>query len=516
MWNTLVTSGDQRGDLEQAPQLLAEAQALAHLGVWEWDALRDRLSWSEVFYEILGYNSREVEPSFDALLARVHADDAADVKQYLARARRERDPIELEYRIVRPTGEVRTLQARLRSTFDPSGALIRILGIDQDITETKDLAARLVFSDRMISVGTLAGGMAHEINNPLATISAYIDLLAEYPEARENHALVGEARAAIERIRNIMRGLAAFSRADQDQRSSLDVERVLELAIGMAGNEIRHRARLVKHYGGTPRVHANEARLGHVFLNLLVNAAEAIPEGQADRNEICISTRTDAAGWIVVEIRDSGAGIPREIQDRIFDPFFTTKAVGKGTGLGLSISHGIVRSLGGEIMLRSEVGRGSMFSVSLPPSKEPPPPDAPAARPPARQAPDALDRRGHVLIVDDEIAFANSLRRLLQSEHVVSIVGNGREALARVQEGQRYDVILCDLMMPEMTGSDLFAALTEAAPDQASRIIFITGGAFSPAAQQFLERVANPCFEKPCDIQKLRSAIRQQIASVQS
>jgi CheY-like chemotaxis protein len=126
------------------------------------------------------------------------------------------------------------------------------------------------------------------------------------------------------------------------------------------------------------------------------------------------------------------------------------------------------------------------------------------------------ERQGHVLIVDDEVAFANSLRRLLSAEHMVSIVANGREAFTRIQGGERFDVILCDLMMPEMTGPDLYAALTEAAPEQARRIIFITGGAFSPTAQQFLERVPNPCFEKPCDIQKLRTAIRQQIANVQS
>jgi PAS domain S-box-containing protein len=507
-----VTSPDDPGTAERMAQLLAEAQALAHLGVWEWDVVRNRLYWSDELYQILGLAPRELAPGFEALLARVHPEDVRDVRQYLARAEREPGPLGIEYRIARPSGDVRTVQSRARSVFDASGALIRILGTEQDVTDTKDLAARLVFSDRMISIGTLAGGMAHEINNPLATISAYIDLLAEFPEARESDALVGEARAAIDRIRNIMRGLAAFSRADQDVRGPLDVERVLELAIGIAGNEVRHRARLVKELSRTPPVHANEARLGHVFINLLINAAEAIPEGQADRHEIHITTRTDAAGWVVVDIRDTGAGIPREIQDRIFDPFFTTKPVGKGTGLGLSISHGIVRSLGGEILLRSEVGHGSTFSVSLPPSKEAPRP-APTAPAPDLDEP---ERRGHVLIVDDEVAFAKSLRRLLSNEHVVSIVGNGREALERVQAGERYDVILCDLMMPEMTGSDLYAALTETAPDQAGRIIFITGGAFSPGAQNFLDRVPNPCFEKPCDIQKLRSAIRQQIAAVQS
>jgi len=510
-----VTSADDPSDLERAPQLLAEAQALAHLGVWEWDVPRNRLRWSDELYEILGLARAEVAPSFEALLARVHPDDVAEVRQYLARTSRERGPLSLEYRIARPSGEIRMLQSRVRSTVDEAGAVVRILAVLQDVTDTKDLATRHVFSDRMISIGTLAGGMAHEINNPLATIAANLDLLAERSEAGETDQLVAEARTAIERIKSILRGLAAFSRADQELRGALDVERVLELAIGMAGNEIRHRARLVRRYGATPPVHANQARLGHVFINLLVNAAQAIPEGLADRNEIIISTRTDETGWVVVEIRDSGAGIPREIQDRVFDPFFTTKPVGKGTGLGLSISHGIVRSLGGEIVLRSEVGRGTTFSVSLPPAKEAPR-AAPEVEPAAPAASDEPERHGHVLIVDDEVAFANSLRRLLKSEHQVSIVANGREALARVQAGERFDVILCDLMMPEMTGSDLYAQLTELAPDQASRIIFITGGAFSPTSQLFLERVPNTCFEKPCDIQKLRSAIRQQIAAGQS
>ncbi|HWO25622.1 MAG TPA: ATP-binding protein [Kofleriaceae bacterium] len=488
---------------------------MSHLGVWEWDVSRDKVYWSDELYRILGFTPGEVAASFEALLERVHADDLADVKRHRARSLRERGPISLEYRIVRPSGEVRTLQARLQGTPNDAGAVVRVIGTEQDITDTKDVAQRFVLSDRLISIGTLAGGMAHEINNPLATISAYLELLTERPEARSSDALIAEARAAVDRIRNIMRGLTAFSRADQDLRSPIDVERVLELAIGMAGNEVRHRARLVRSYSGTPLVSANEARLGHVFINLLVNAADAIPEGQADRNEIHVSTRTDAAGWAVVEIRDSGAGISRESQDRIFDPFFTTKPVGKGSGLGLSISHGIVRTLGGEILVRSEIGRGSTFSVSLPPAKIASRP-AIVLPPPEPMDLEPEEHRGHVLIVDDEVAFANSLRRLLSSEHDVTIVANGREALTRLQAGARFDVILCDLMMPEMTGPDLYAALTEQLPEQASRMIFITGGAFSLAAQQFLERVPNPCFEKPCDIQNLRAAIRQQIAVVQS
>jgi PAS domain S-box-containing protein len=480
---------------------LAEVEALAHLGSWEWDIATNTLAWSDELYQILGLSPQEVPASFEVLLGRVHTDDLTNVKSYFARARRDHCPLAMEYRVVRPTGEIRTLQARLRGTFDDQGGLARLVGTVQDITDSKEVAARVVFSDRMISVGTLAGGVAHEINNPLATISANLQILAEsYPDAG-----LRDVRKAVERIRIIVRGLMAFSRADEDHRSPIEVEHVLELAIGMTSNEIRHRGRLVKHYGSPPVVFANEARLGHVFINLLVNAAEAIPEGRAEANEIRLSTRTDAAGWVVVEIQDSGGGIPPHVRDRIFDPFFTTKPVGKGTGLGLSISHGIVRSLGGEITFRSEVGKGSTFIVALPPATE-------TARPIASNESSprvAHERRGHVLIVDDEVLFATSLRRLLSNEHTVTVVNSGRDALAKVRAGERYDVILCDLMMPEISGADLHATLSELAPDLAERMIFITGGAFSPASQQFLERITNQCFEKPCDVEELRAAIRR-------
>ena len=491
-------SGD--GDPERAHRLLAEAGALAHLGVWEWDLRSNELWWSDELYQILGLAPRSLAPSFEALLARVHADDLSTVKSYFAHARKDPSPLGIEYRIVRPTGEVRTIQARAHNRFDDAGAPVALVGIDQDITETKEVAARVVFSDRMVSIGTLAGGVAHEINNPLAVIAANLQMLAErHPDAQTR-----DAKVAVERIRRIVRGLQTFSRADDDSREVLDVHRVLELAIAMAANEIRHRAKLVRQYGKPPGVFANEARLGHALLNLLVNAAEAIPDGHADKNEIRVTTRTDAAGWAIIEIHDTGDGIARELQHRIFDPFFTTKPVGKGTGLGLSITHGIVRSLGGDITFRTAAGKGTTFQVALPPAatpaREKPPTDPPKV---------GGRKRGKILVVDDEVLFATSLRRLFASEHAVTVVHNGREALERIESGDRFDVILCDLMMPEVTGAELHAELTKIDPDQANRMIFLTGGAFSPASQTFLERVTNLCFEKPCDIEELRAAVRR-------
>ena len=349
-------------------RLLRDSQALAHLGAWEHDIATGAIAWTDELFAILGLAPGAVTPSFEALLARVHPDDVTHVKAFVSRVRRERTASTIEHRVVWPTGEVRTVQARARGIIDDRGALVRLVGVVQDITETKDVAARVVFSDRMVSLGTLAAGLAHEINNPLATISTQLQLLAEA------HADAGtrDARAAVERIRSIVRGLSAFSRTDDSSRTSVDVHRVLDLAINLTSNEIRHRARLHRLVGALPYVNANEARLGHVFINLLLNAAEAIPEGNANAHEIQITTRTDDGGWALVEVTDSGVGMAGDVVFRAFDPFFTTKPVGAGTGLGLSICHGIVRSLGGDITVRSEPGRGTTFTVALPPWAEAP------------------------------------------------------------------------------------------------------------------------------------------------
>jgi len=490
-------------DAGRAGLVLREAQALVRFGVWEWDLATDKLAWSEELYRIFGVSRDAVPPTFDALLGWVHPDDHATLRSHLMHARRDGAEHTVEYRIVRPDGEVRVLQGRARATLDDHGAPRRVIGTDQDITESKELVARVVFSDRMVSVGTLAGGVAHEINNPLAVISANLELLAH---SHENE-LTREALQGVERIRAIVRGLMLFSRADLDRRAKLDLHRVLELAIGITANEIRHRARLVRQLGTPPMVDGNEARLGHVFINLLINAVEAIPDGYADRNEITVTTSSDDAGWAVVEIRDTGAGIAPGLLGRIFDPFFTTKPVGKGTGLGLSICHGIVRSLGGGIGVRSELGRGSVFRVTLPPTLT----ATPRPAEPVTTS-EYTPQRGKLLIVDDEVLFSSSLRRLFSNEHDVTVANSGREALDQLSTGDRFDVILCDLMMPEISGVELHAELLRIAPEQAHRMIFLTGGAFSRSSQQFLESIQNRWFEKPCNLHELRSAIRGHIS----
>jgi PAS domain S-box-containing protein len=381
--------------------------------------------------------------------------------------------------------------------------------------QQETLHRRLIFADRMASVGTLAAGVAHEINNPLAYVTANIALMieavqvlhAESPSEQFSDLteMAIDVQAGAERIRKIVVGLKTFSRAEEEHRTVVDVRRLLELSVDMAFNEIRHRARVVKDYGKIPLVDADEARLGQVFINLLVNAAQAIPDGAGAASEIRIVTSTDEAGRAVIEVRDTGAGIPAGLIGRIFDPFFTTKPVGIGTGLGLSICHNIVSGLGGEITVTSTEGAGATFRIVLPAALAVPH-DAVTAASPAKVA----TVRATVLVVDDEPAIGSALRRVLR-DHEVTVVTMAKQALALLDTGKRFDVVLSDLMMPEMSGMDFFDEVARRFPDVAGRVVFVSGGAFTPAAKAFLDRVANERIGKPFDPQNIRAIVQRYI-----
>ncbi len=391
------------------------------------------------------------------------------------------------------------------------GRITGAVVVARDITERKQTEAQLIVSDRMASVGTLAAGVAHEINNPLASVTANLALAVQDVEALARTTALPQdlldelhdARDGAERVRMIVRDLKIFSRSEDDKRGPVDVEHVLESTVRMAWNELRHRARLVKLYGKVPPVEANESRLGQVFLNLIVNAAQAIPEGNYDTNEVRIETTAPTKDRVVVTVTDTGTGIPPEVQRRMFTPFLTTKPVGVGTGLGLSICHRIVTALGGNIEFTSAVGKGTTFRVSLPVAKLFTAPDS--VRPTTK--PETARKRGTVLAIDDESMMTHLVARILSPEHDVTTAASAQEALQLFRAGRRFDVVLCDLMMPQVTGMDLHAALMQLDAAQASRVVFMTGGAFTPSARTFLDAVPNQRVEKPFDVQGLRAMI---------
>ncbi len=366
--------------------------------------------------------------------------------------------------------------------------------VAREITERKQMEAQLAQSDRLASVGVLAAGVAHEINNPLVYIMNNLSYaLAHLPEGHDElSSALREARSGAERVRDIVKDLKTFSRSDGEKIEPVDVRQILDSAIKVAHNEIRHRAQLVRNYEDIPPVEAN-ARLGQVFLNLILNAAHAIPEGDVGNNQIIVAVeRKDTTREVLVSIRDTGVGIPEDRLARIFDPFFTTKPIGVGTGLGLSICRNITEALGGRIEVTSEVGIGSTFSVSLPYSEQRQLlPVQPSSRPPAQSS-----RSLRVLVVDDDVFVGRSIRRLLRPQHEVTLALSGRQALNLLRNGE-YDVIFCDVMMPEMTGMELHAMVSKQDSRLSERFVFITGGPFTPEARLLLDRTTNPCIQKP-------------------
>jgi PAS domain S-box-containing protein len=379
---------------------------------------------------------------------------------------------------------------------DADGTPIGAVGVFRDISERRALEAQLYVADRLASVGMLAAGVAHEINNPLAVVSGNLQLLAlDLASSQRAAGMVADATRATERIRQIVRDLKTLSRADSEKRVPVDVRAVLQAAVRVAWNDIRHRAVLVERYETVPLVEANEARLGQVFLNLVMNAAQAIAEGEEEGQEVRVATRTRADGCVVIEVADTGVGIAPELRDRLFTPFFTTKPVGEGSGLGLSICHRLVGELGGSIEVESEVGVGSTFRVVLPA----------CARATGVVTPPAGGRR--VLVVDDEPDIRELIRAALGGSHEVAACESGRDALLLLARDPAWDVVLCDLMMPGMSGRQLWERVQEDFPSLAPRMVFLTGGAFTADAQDFLVRGGQRWLEKPFDVATLRAVV---------
>jgi PAS domain S-box-containing protein len=391
-----------------------------------------------------------------------------------------------------------------------------IVTMARDVSARKVLEAQLVQADRLAAIGTMAAGVAHEINNPLAYLILNLEWITrKLPESVNDPSsvdalieLLHEAHRGAERVASIVRELRAFSRADGETRRRVDLAAVARSAIRIAGHEIRHRARVSTSFEPSGQVWANESRLEQVVLNLLLNASHAMPEARAASNEIRVHVRPDGDGSVVLEVSDNGEGIPQEVLPKIFDPFFTTKPRGVGMGLGLSICHGIVTSLGGHITVHSIPSEGTTFRVALPTTDH----DDPEEEVPSNEAPSAVRaRRARVLVIDDEIPIANTLRELLGAQHDVTATTSVRDALAVIKSGRDFDVVFCDLMMPGMSGIELYEVLREEQPALAKRLVFMTGGAFTARAAEFLASTDNRRIEKPFSLGLLERLVREML-----
>jgi two-component system cell cycle sensor histidine kinase/response regulator CckA len=405
----------------------------------------------------------------------------------------------------------------------------------RDVGERRRLQQQVELAEKLASLGTISAGIAHEINNPLAAVFGNIDFIGTQvtrlvDAVREGRfqldatwqgrltdiaQTIDDTRLGAERIRNIVDDMRLFSRAHEPQRVRVEVDRSIDWAVRMTAGQVKNRARVVTDMEKVPRVEASESRLGQVLVNLIVNAAQAIPEAlaAAGGGEIIVRTRFEAgaagtsagtgAGHVIIEVADNGVGIPAERLHRIFDPFFTTRPVGVGTGLGLSICHGIVSSLNGTLTVQSKVGEGSTFRVSLPATAEVRRPPlgstsaADAAGMAARPEPGEPARRGRVLVIDDDAMVVRTIDRTLRERHEVTCITEPRLALDAIRAGAEFDVIICDLMMPKTSGAWVYEQVLALDPGLADRILFVSGALFVPEMQSFLESVSNPRLEKP-------------------
>lgn len=440
--------------------------------------------------------------------------------------------LDMPFIIISGTVGEETAVASLRAgahDFMVKGSLARLLpAIGREMREAelraerKKIQEQLLIAERMASVGLLAASVGHEINNPLAILASNLEFASEQVNGLMASTSGGDlpillaeriatlaaplrdAQEAAERVRLIVRDLRVFSRSDDSEaRRPVDILSVLESAIRMASNEVRHRARLVRDYGDVAPVNASESRLGQVFLNLIVNAAQAIPVGNATSNEIKIITRMDSSDRVAIEVHDTGAGIPADVLPHIFGAFFTTKAATTGTGLGLAICQRIIAEHGGEISVKSRTGLGTIFRIVLPTA------DHQATAPLAVLLEIPVTRAGRILVIDDEEMLCGVIKRLLGADHHVTTVTSAKEGLSRLNGGERFDLILCDLMMPEMTGMDLYDELKQSAPDQAEKLMFMSGGAFTDDARAFLARSPNAVIDKPFKSAGLRQAVQR-------
>jgi signal transduction histidine kinase/CheY-like chemotaxis protein len=502
------------------------ALGAAAMHTWSWDIRTGRVEWSPGIAARVGLKPGEFGETFEAYQKVLHPDDAPAVLAAVQHA--VDDPqatYDIEHRVCMPDGEIRWLACRGCVVRNEAGEPLSMLGIVWDMSARKSAAARiesteaalrlseerLLRADRMASLGRLAAGVAHEINNPLAYIALNHEIaaskLARLPADATVLAIrqaLEVAREGTERVRRIVRELATFGRRDDEALSTVDVHSVLDGAFAIAENEIRHHARFTRSYTVEALVRANESRLGQVFVNLLVNASDAIEQGSVDDNEIRVETSL-VDGRVVVAISDTGVGIKDEERDRLFDPFFTTKASGVGTGLGLWICHNIVTSIGGEIMVENNKGRGTTVRVVLNAASDA---GAMTVAAPVTLAP---SRRARILVVDDEPSIGEAIADLL-AFHDVTVATGGREARALGARGA-FDCVLCDVMMPDLSGPDLYEAFRSDGLGLEQRMVFMTAHAFVPRARDFLARVPNRCLTKPFGGSEIENAVATVLAA---
>jgi two-component system cell cycle sensor histidine kinase/response regulator CckA len=447
---------------------------------------------------------RFVDPhARDALIERLTSDGSVD--NYLLRLRRaDGNPVWIEL-----TARAEPSQPEL------DDRVCRVEALMRDVTErkklddeTRDLYHQLLQAEKMAALGQTISGVAHELNNPLATILSWAERLSQRSKLDEQtrrglETILSES----DRAARIVRNLLTFARKRQTTRAMVDVNQVVRETLALRAYEQRvsNITVLDALAAGLPQVFADGHQIQQVLLNLVINAEQAMLAVNG-RGTLVVRTWHDAKQEsVILEINDDGPGIPDDVQPKIFDPFFTTKEVGQGTGLGLTVAYAIVQEHGGRIRLETQPNAGASFFVELPVTGNL---SIGTPRTSIEPETDAV-ASGSVLVVEDELQLANAVvDALTDAGYLVDHAQDGAAALARIKE-HAYDLVICDLKMPRMDGKTFYASLAAAAPGLSKRVIFVTGDVAGTDAETFLEESGCQWLAKPFRLADLLRTVRE-------
>jgi PAS domain S-box-containing protein len=407
-----------------------------------------------------------------------------------------------EYPATRRDGTILTVE--ISSIFIDYEGKPAVLAFARDVTERGRLRAQLAHADRLAGLGIMAAGVAHEINNPLQYVMLAVDLLEKRSGAtpdNEMGMLVGNIRNGVQRVAAIVRDLRTYGQYEDEPVAPVEIEEVIDSAQRIVAHELRSRAGVVKDCAGMPPVLGAYTRLEQVFVNLLLNAAHAMPEDRADGQIAIVARATNHE--VMIEITDNAGGISPELLPRIFEPFFTTKPRTSGSGLGLSICRDIVTRLGGEITAKSELGNGTTMRVVLPRAS-----NAETGKSPVPPLAVVVGRR-RILVIDDEPLIVSMVTDVLKEKHDVVGETNPERGLGRILDDAGFDLVMCDLMMPGLSGMEIYAQVARDRPGLERRFVFVTAGPYTGPAQAFLAGVPNARIVKPLSASQIQSLVHQ-------
>lgn len=478
---------------ERRLELLRLAEEVADVGHWYMDLARNEIFWSPQAYRISGLDPNGPEVTIESAFGCYHPDDRPLVEAAVRDAARQGTPIDVDLRVVRPDGETRnvSIKGRVRADGKASEALV---GVVVDVTDRERTRFRLAQMEEMASVGSLAAGIAHEINNPLSFMVANLESLAETFQSRqgdpvdETLEMLDEFREGTRRIQETVQNLKDYATTTEPRMVRLDLRKIAEDAIRVCGHEVRHRLDLVTHMPEQELVTVGDrAQLTRALVNAILHVAREACRIEAHDHVLTIRLGREVS-QAYVELVHRRSGAQGDVSG--LEPYVRTQGADGSSGLGLSISHGIVTAHGGQVRL-AESPCTLRLRIDVP-----------------SPAPEAAATSGgmRVLMVDDEDLVGRAMARRLRP-HQVTVETDGRKALSRIEGGEAFDVVLCDLMMPKFSGADFYHALQTRHPELSERVIFMTGGTFSDESREFASRVQAPVFDKPVDIKALLRAI---------